>query len=227
MKEIGYIIWDFDGTIADSMNVWVRSASNYLRSKGVKDPGDIDTMARPKGLMETVLLMKRHFELEETPQQIFDEICEQTGELYRHKIALKEGVELAIRDMAEAGLSMCIATASTPEHVWAALHRWGLAEHFDFIITCDDVGVGKYSPLIYQQAAERMNAEPEETLVIEDGLMGILSAKKAGFAILGVYEAAIPEKTAECHAASDIYFSKWSQWQGFDALQKKLCEVFR
>jgi len=219
MKEIGYIIWDFDGTIADSMNVWVRSASNYLRSKGVKDPGDIDTMARPKGLMETVFLMKRHFELEETPQQIFDEICEQTGELYKHKIALKEGVEQVIKDFAAYGCHMCIATASTPEHVWAALSRWNLAKYFDFIITCDDVGVGKYSPLIYQQAAERMNAEPEETAVVEDGLIGILSAKKAGFFVIGIYEEAIPEKTAECHAASDIYFSKWTEWQGCDALK--------
>jgi beta-phosphoglucomutase-like phosphatase (HAD superfamily) len=53
-------------------------------------------------------------------------------------------------------------------------------DHFDFILTCDDVTLGKPHPEVYQKAAARLNLRPDDMLVLEDSPNGLRAAKGAG-----------------------------------------------
>ncbi|MDD7501931.1 MAG: HAD-IA family hydrolase, partial [Elusimicrobia bacterium] len=70
----------------------------------------------------------------------------------------------------------------------AAFKRTGLMEYIDFIITCDEVGVGKHNPLVYETALKKLGTNRKRTLVVEDALYALQTAKKAGFPTAGVYE---------------------------------------
>ena len=51
------------------------------------------------------------------------------------------------------------------------------------------MGISKHEPLIYQLAAKSLGTKPEETLVFEDSLYALKTAKNAGFRTIGVYDA--------------------------------------
>ena len=57
------------------------------------------------------------------------------------------------------------------------------------IYTTGEVGISKHEPLIYQLAAKSLGTKPEETLVFEDSLYALKTAKNAGFRTIGVYDA--------------------------------------
>ena len=84
---------------------------------------------------------------------------------------------------------MIAATSSPREHVTKALQRNGLYGYLQQIYTTGEVGISKHEPLIYQLAAKSLGTKPEETLVFEDSLYALKTAKNAGFRAIGVYDA--------------------------------------
>ena len=59
-------------------------------------------------------------------------------------------------------------------------------DYFKGIYTCNEVGLGKSSPEIYLRAAEHMRTEPEKTVVFEDAIYAAVTAKEAGFKVVGI-----------------------------------------
>ena len=86
-------------------------------------------------------------------------------------------------------VKMIAATSSPREHVTKALQRNGLYDYLQQIYTTGEVGVSKHEPVIYQLAANSLGTKPEETLVFEDSLYALKTAKNAGFRAIGVYDA--------------------------------------
>ncbi len=71
-------------------------------------------------------------------------------------------------------------------HVTAALDRLGLLPYLKAVFTTGEVGVSKHEPVIYNLAAEALGTAPAETLVFEDSLYALKTAKTAGFRTVGV-----------------------------------------
>ena len=64
----------------------------------------------------------------------------------------------------------------------------GMMRYFEFLLCCDDVGAGKDKPDIYLESARRMGLAVEETVVFEDSLYCVRTAKGAGFRVVGVLD---------------------------------------
>ena len=73
------------------------------------------------------------------------------------------------------------------------------------IVTTDDAGVGKQEPDVYYLAAKEIGSKPENTLVFEDALHALVTAKRGGFQTVGVYDDASAEKQEEIRKTSDFY----------------------
>ena len=56
------------------------------------------------------------------------------------------------------------------------------------ILTCADVGYNKETPHIYRAALEVLGTSKEETVVFEDALHALTTAKKDGFKVAAVYD---------------------------------------
>ena len=110
---------------------------------------------------------------------------------YRNTLPLKDGV-LPLLDFLDArNIPYCVATATYPTLAEAALKRLHIWERLSFLITEQEVGIGKVQPIIYRQAASRMGCGKRQTVVVEDALHGITSAAKDGFFTVGVYDTAV------------------------------------
>jgi HAD superfamily hydrolase (TIGR01509 family) len=77
----------------------------------------------------------------------------------------------------------CIATSSSKERAERSLAAAGLLRFNAPVFTASMVARGKPAPDLFLLAAERMRAQPETCLVIEDSLPGILAAKAAGMPV--------------------------------------------
>ncbi len=83
-------------------------------------------------------------------------------------------------------LPMCVASSGTRERIETALATVGLLSRFDGrIFSAEDVARGKPYPDLFLYAAERMGAEPERCLVVEDSPHGVAAAKAARMTVVG------------------------------------------
>jgi sugar-phosphatase len=92
---------------------------------------------------------------------------------------LMPGVIAALDFFAGSGVGIALASGSTPPVITAVMEKFSLTERFDVICSAADDVIGKPNPAIFLRAAASLEAEPAETLVIEDSLNGVIAAKAA------------------------------------------------
>lgn len=185
-----YAIFDMDGTLIDSMVVWQELGLEYLRAKGVEEVTDITGELAPLTMAESAAFLAERFGLEEAPALIADELNRLMELHYENDIPLKNGVRELLAELKEAGVRMCVASATAERLVRLCLGRLGVLSCFDFVLSCESLGASKREPLIYLKAAELFGADPGEIAVFEDAKYAVETARAAGFYVAAVYDGA-------------------------------------
>lgn len=199
-------IFDVDGTLLDSMGIWQDVGARYLTERaGITPEPGLGELLYPMSLEEGAAYVKERYGLSESPEQIRRGVLEIVKEFYDREAPLKEGAEALLRALKENGIPMAAATSSDLELIQAAFQRLGIGGYFREILTCTQVGAGKDRPLIYQKAAELLGSCPEETLVFEDALHAIKTAKAACFTVVGVGDPSNLEQREQIREAADTY----------------------
>ena len=94
----------------------------------------------------------------------------------------------------------------------AALDRLGLLPYLKAVFTTGEVGVSKHEPVIYHLAAEALGTAPAETLVFEDSLYALKTAKTAGFRTVGVLDAHGETDQAGLKKAAEVYLTSLTEF---------------
>lgn len=191
------VIFDLDGTLLDSLSAWEHSGTNFLRTQGITPPEGLDEELAKMSLMNGARLLKEMFSLPQEPEEILRLTLEPIRRHYFEDIPAKNGVPEVLRILKSQGVKLCVATASDRELAEAALSRLGLLDLFDFILTCDEVGLGKRSSLIYEDALSQLGTAKSRTLVVEDARYALETAKRAGFLTAGVADPHTPAEDAQ------------------------------
>ena len=145
-------IFDFDGTLFDSMFIWDNVGEIYLRSIGKEPKPSMREDVRALSLYQSACYFKQEYDLSLSVEEIMTGINQTIEHFYIYEVLPKPGVADFLKRMHKAGISMCIATASDRYQIEAALRRCGMEHYFDAIFTCSEVGHGKDEPVIYQKA---------------------------------------------------------------------------
>lgn len=181
-----YAIFDMDGTLIDSMGFWKNLATEYLTYKGIMQiPADILERIKPMTMSESAALFKQEFGLTGDVEAQMNAMME---DHYRNDIPLKPGVREYLENLHRQGVRMCVASTTAEHLMESCLTRLGVQNYFNFLLSCETVGAGKRSPLVYQEAAKRLGAVPGDIAVYEDALYAVQTAKAAGFYVLGIYD---------------------------------------
>ena len=101
------------------------------------------------------------------------------------------------------------ASATAEPLVEACLSRLGVADCFDFWLSCETVGVGKHRSDVYDAAAARMGTQPGEIAVYEDALYAARTAKAAGYYLVAVYDASAASHWDELCTLADEAIVHW------------------
>ena len=206
-------IFDVDGTLLDSMQMWDGLAAKFLLSRNVKPRENLNEQLSVIGGHEIAEFFRVEYGLIETIEEINHAIDRMLENFYFNIAPLKEGVFELIKSLSERGVKMCVATATDRWLIEPALRRCGIIEYFGRIFTCREEKTSKSSPEIYIRAAEFLETDIADTLVFEDALYAIKSAKKAGFPVVAVYDNTARDQRGEIMALSDYYFESLMAWK--------------
>ena len=181
-------IFDFDGTLVDSMFIWDTIGEDYLRSLGKEPHEDLKETFMTLTLEEAAEYYRTHYGVTLSVKEIVDGVNAMVEGIYRTRVALKQGVADFLAQLKDNGTRMCIATVTDRYLVEETLDRLGILQYFSEIFTCAEVGYGKDKPIIYRKALEHLDTAKNETYVFEDSLFALKTAKADGFTTVGVYD---------------------------------------
>lgn len=215
-------IFDVDGTLLDSMEIWEDVAIRYLKSIGVEAEPDLPEVMFTMSLPEGAAYVKEHYRLTRETDEIIKGVLDIIRKYYEETAPLKPGVTKILEELSGKRIPMTVATSNNKEEVEAAFKRLGIASYFSRIFTCEEVGAGKTRPDIYMKAAEYMGTRPEETVIFEDVLHAIRTAKKAGFLAVGLYDEASKADQEEIKKEADWYAKSM---EGLDIMESQKLKV--
>lgn len=93
----------------------------------------------------------------------------------------------------------------------------GIEALFDAIFTCSEVGHGKDEPVIFRRAMEHFGAQRGSTVVFEDAIHAIETAKKDGFTVAAVFDES-EKRQDEVRALADCYITSFEHLEQFWAM---------
>lgn len=210
-EKIEGMIFDMDGTLLDSMNVWTHAGEWYLREKGKEAEKNLYLVLFSMSMEEGAVYLQKNYQLEESVEEIVEGINQIIWDFYEKKAVLKPGIQETLEDLKKQGIPLTIATATDYPIVEMVLKRLGIFEYFDKIFTCSEIGVGKHHPDIFLAALQYMGTSMERTWVVEDALYALKTAKAAGFPTMGVYDKYSEFEWDEVKKNSDIYIESWKE----------------
>lgn len=212
--KIKCAIFDFDGTLFDSMFVWDSVGEIYLRSLGKEPTLSVREDVRALSLYQSACYFQKEYDLSLSVEEIMAGINQTIEYFYIHEVLPKPGVVNFLERMKKAEIPMCIATASDRYQIKAALDRCGMDHFFDAIFTCSEVGHGKDEPVIFRKAMEHFGADRNSTIIFEDAIHAIQTAKTDGFAVAAIFDSS-EKRQAEIRDLADCYITDFEHTEEF------------
>lgn len=198
-------IFDIDGTLLDSMPIWTDVGARYLRSIGVTPEKGLGEILFSMTMEEGAAYLRRTYDLSQTESEIQKGIVDIIGDFYRYEVPLKAGMREHLEHLSSQNIPMTLATTGERELAEAALTRLGVWQYFSAMFTANELHTSKKEPLIYHTAANFMGTAPHETMVYEDVIHALTTAKKAGFQTTAVEDTASEKDKAAILAIADHY----------------------
>ena len=182
------IIFDIDGVLLDSLGIWDDLGARYLLSIGVTPEEGLNEILFSMSMEQGSSYLNEHYHLQKTDAEVSAGISQMIEDFYFDEVLPKPGAKELLEFFKAKGIKMTAATSSPRIHVEKALERNGMLCFIDKLFTNTEVGESKHEPKIYNQAAAFLGTKPCETLVFEDSLYALKTAKDAGFVTIGVYD---------------------------------------
>lgn len=204
-KDINAVIFDLDGTLVDSMWMWETIDIEYLARFGLEIPSDLQECVEGMSFSETAAYFKKRFDLPDSIEQIKSDWNKMAWDKYLHEVPLKEGVRELLDYLKEKNIPMGIATSNSRELVDLVIEKHNIKEYFKSIRTSCEVDKGKPSPDIYLLVATDLLVEPENCLVFEDVIQGVMAGKNANMRVCALYDEASKKDEDQKNRLADYY----------------------
>ena len=192
MKYQG-IIFDLDGVICHTDKYHYQAWKKLADKLGVYFDEVINNRLRGVSRMESLNIVLEKCDRELTIQE--KEACaEEKNEIYKELLKnmttedLSWEVRETLEQLREKGLKLAIGSSS--KNAGFILERIGLGDFFDAVSDGNNITFSKPDPEVFLKAAQFLNLQPEQCLVVEDAEAGLLAAKRGNMDCAGIGEAA-------------------------------------
>lgn len=188
------VIFDMDGTLYDTERIygeaWEKAGIShelYLRLIGRSHVSIVDLLNKCGYRGEEICAKKK---------QYTEEILQKRG------IPVKPGVIETLKWLQERHVLTAIATSSHISVADRYLDETNMRQYFSKVISGNGLEHGKPEPDIFLYAADQLEADPQDCIVVEDGFNGVRAGKAAGMLTIMIPDQVLPD--AEMKATADI-----------------------
>lgn len=207
-KGIRAAVFDLDGTLIDSMEIWREVDEDFFARRGMPVPEGYQERIAHLGFRECAAFTVREY----LPSESEEEIIEEWRKLSLSKYSAEDGAKyfkpgaLAfVRRLKEKGIRLGVATASSPDFFMPILRAGGVDALFCEYCTVDEAGRNKSCPDIFLLIAKKLGVAPAECAVFEDNLAALRAAKGTGMFAVGVFDEASRAFHAEMEREADLF----------------------
>ena len=207
MKQNYVLLFDFDGTLVDSMPVFAQTMLRVINEASVSFPENIIEILTPLGYHGSAEYMIHTLGISESADALVTKMHSYAFNGYASDIPLKEGVRDLLTALKNEGYSLNVLTASPHKMLDICLKRNGAWELFDNVWSCEDFGTTKSDPEIYVAAAKRLSTDVSQVAFFDDNLKAVETAKTAGTFTFGVYDDSGQAFTESLKSTAHCYLS--------------------
>lgn len=211
-SDIEAVIFDLDGTLADSMWMWADIDREYLSRFALEEKPELMGEIAGMNMVETAVFFKKHFHIPDSIDKIIADWIDMSLDKYKHEVSLKPYAAELLKFLKANGIKTAIASSNAIEMIRACLKSNGVEDMFDAVVSASEVEHGKPAPDVYLLAAERIGAEPAKCLVFEDIPAGLRAGKAAGMKTIGVSDKYSEGSEIEMRAEADRYYPGFKEF---------------
>lgn len=212
MMQLRTAIFDMDGTLLESMHIWNQVGPKALRAAGYDPEPDLHEKLKVMTFLDGAQYCKERYRMPQSVEEIVAMTLAPVEEFYFSQVQAKPGVLPFLSLLKMQGVEMYIATNTERRLAEAGLRHAGIEPFFKGLITCSEVGAGKAaSPEIFLRAMRRLQGDLLHTVVFEDALHAIRTAKAAGFRVCAVYDPSAEADQEEIRRLADVYIRSFRE----------------
>ena len=203
-------LFDFDGTLVDSMPYYGATMLRILDENQISYPADVIKIITPLGYGGAAEYFIK-LGMDHSKEEIVAIMVKYLTEVYANVIPAKSNVIEVLKKLKANGASLNVLTASPHVMLDACLKRLGVFDLFDYVWSCEDFATTKADPNIYKMAADKIGVPVEQVLFLDDNYNADKTAKQAGMRVCGVYDLSSDEYTEQMKALNDHYIYDFSE----------------
>ncbi len=209
--DFSAVIFDYDGTLVDSMWVWEHIDIDFCKRYELLLPEGYEEEIAYLSFEETAKYFCDRLDNNMTVDQVLVEFERMALREYSENVLCKPGVKNYLNLLKDRGVSIAIATSLSASLLNASLEANKIQDMFDAIALCDDCGCGKSQSDVYFLAAEKVLANPSDCLVFEDVAQGIISAQRAGMSTGAVLDRGDHQNSEQVRQLADFSIESFEQ----------------
>lgn len=191
------VIFDMDGLLIDSEPFWRDAEIAEFAKVGITLTPEIAMQTMGLRISEVVLQWyeKHPWDKDEHPlPAVSDRIVKEVIRLIQLNGEPLAGVHEIIEFFTARSLKLALASSSDMALIEAVLEKLDIRHHFEVVHSAQFEAYGKPHPAVFLTTAERLGISPQQCLVLEDSLNGVISAKAARMKCLAVPEDAMRQE---------------------------------
>ena len=182
---ISAVIFDLDGVLLDSEQVWDEVRKQLVKERGGRWHEQAHTEMMGMSSAEWSRYMHDRLGVPDPPEEISAEVVRRLEDVYRKRLPLIDGTPEAVERLA-ARWPLGLASSSNRELIDLVLELSGLARFFRVTVSSEEVPRGKPAPDVYLEATRGLGVAPERCAAVEDSRNGIRAAKAAGMRVIAI-----------------------------------------
>lgn len=180
------VAFDMDGLIFNSEDLYDEATDVILGRKGKRFSNEVKLEMMGLPGPQAIEILIRSYDLTDSPEELFHLFDVEMERLFATKLELMPGFLDLIHAIETLDLPKCVATSSPRKHAQLALGKFDLLERFQFVLTAEDVTLGKPNPEIYLTAASKLGIQVEKMAILEDSINGSKAAAASGAVTIAV-----------------------------------------
>lgn len=198
------VIFDMDGVLIDSEPLWRRAMIKGFGENGIKMTEADCRKTTGLRLKEVIALWLEHHQMSPLlVNKIETDIMKDLIALIENEGQAMPGASQLIETCNQLQLKVGLATSSSVQMMDAVLHKLQIKHQFHAILSAEDLRHGKPHPEVFINCANFIGVKPQDCLVIEDSVNGVIAAKAAQMRVVAVPDE--EHKTLKQFAVADYF----------------------